>query len=133
MMPLRLEEQDGKDPYPVPSELLTYKLCLLWRATLPAARALRNWFDENVPDNKDDYTFADPLVMNFLDKAREGGIGAKVLRDYIEILERAGMMLDEAHAKPFFNLLKELVNTQPIWTNNGWPPNELAEARMRNR
>ena len=105
--------------------MLDYPLALLWRMTLPAARALRGWFDENVPDGKDDYDYADRMLDMFVSEVKWGEVGNAAVSNYLAILEDAGCVMDDARLSEFLRLLTDFVNSQPIWPNNGWAPDEL--------
>lgn len=120
-----LDEQNGKAPRPILSEMLDYPVASLWRVAQPGAQALRAWFDENVPDGSDDYGYADSMVLKFVNEVKWGVIGADAITNYLGILEDAGSTIDEAHLQSFLNVLTEFMNSQPIWPNNGWAPNEL--------
>ena len=120
-----LEAQSKREQRPVPPEMLAYPLAFLWRETLPAARAMRNWLDENVPDGDDDYWFANRVVRAMLVEAKRGNVSTETPVNYLELLADEGLKLDEAHIQPFLEKLMAFLNSQPIWTNNGWAPSEM--------
>ena len=99
-----------------------------WRERRPAVRALRNYLDAHVPDDADDYFFAEKVIEDLIDYMQAGFVSANSVRDYLIILEDNGFVPDEAHLRKVLDLLMNMSNAMPTWVNNGWAPTELHEA-----
>ncbi len=123
-----LQAQEGKVGRTLDEGMRTSGEIYDWRANRPAVRALRNYLDAHVPDDADDYFFADKVIEDLIDYMQSGFVSADAIRDYLEILEDNGYAPDEAHLRKLIDMLMNMSNAMPTWTNNGWAPNELHEA-----
>lgn len=127
-----LELQKGKDPYPITEEMLAVGSGFIWKLEQPPAIAMRSYLDEHVPDNEDDYYFADNVMEELLTGqafgVTKGSVGA-----FFDTLEDFDFIPDESQVQPLLNLWQNLCNGLPVWSNNGWPPNELVQQRVGGR
>ena len=122
-----VDSQTGKLARPLEEGTLSEIDVFNWKCSLPAARALRGYLDAHVPDDQDDYFFADSVMDELVDFMSLGVGDAITVRTYFEILEDHGFIPDAVHMKCVLNLLMNMANAMPCWPNNGWSPNELAE------
>ena len=123
-----LQLREGKVPRPL-GDLRTLTDVEAWKSSLPAVRAMRSYLDEHVPDGKDDYFFAEDVTAELVSAMSFGVAGTKSVDIYYSILEDYGLRLNEAHFMKVVDLLMNMSNAIPVWTNNGWAPNELHEAQ----
>ena len=123
-----VQSQSGKQPRTL-GDMRNNLDVWKWKLGLPAVRAMRDYLDEHVPDDADDYTFADDTVADLVEVMTAGFISAEIAHLYTDILEEHGMKLNEAHLSRVLDLLMNMANSIPTWMNNGWAPNELHEAR----
>ena len=100
-----------------------------WKGSLPAVRAMRSYLDEHVPDGKDDYFWAEDVTAELMSAMQIGIADTQSIDIYYRILEDYGLQLNEAHFMKVVDLLMNMSNALPTWTNNGWAPNELHEAQ----
>ena len=120
--------QRGKDPRPLEEGMLSTDELYDWKASLPAVRALRDFLDANVPDDANDYFFADKVIEDLIDIMSSGlVVGSSAFSTYLEIVENNGFVGDEAHMHRLVDLLMNMVNSIPNWANNGWSPHEVME------
>ena len=117
-----LQARAGKPARDVPADVLDGSDLTEWLVKQPPSIALRDFFDDNVPDGQDDYLYADDLVFE---------IANMVLRDYqigeiLKYLNEMGYEPDEARLNQMLPLLMEVCNSLPHWFNNGWAPFELS-------
>ena len=122
-----LDFQDGKDRRPIDAEVLSYPFAALWRLTLPEVDGLRAFLDANVPDNADDYDFADMILLQFVDIAKRGVVGVESIHEYLNALKDFKCVFDSAHLQAFLDCLNPFLANQPCWPNNGWSPLEVGE------
>jgi hypothetical protein len=100
--------------------------------SVPEVRALRDYLDAHVPDDQDDFYFADNIVdalYNFLDWTLNPS-------DIIDVLCDHGLFFDDDDIDETNDMLKVLytaMNAMPHWTNNGWTPDELANSKTASR
>ena len=59
--------------------------------------------------------------------------GAETINDWLEILAESGYEPDDAHLNRVLKLLTNMHNSIPSWMNNGWAPDELADAQKGRR
>ena len=78
----------------------------------------------HVPDEADDYFFAEDVTLEIIDQSRDLINPAEALH----VLERHGFLPTEAQLKRLLELIMNLTNAVPKWTNNGWAPTELETA-----
>ena len=123
-----LQHHEGKVGRTLDEDMRTSGDVYYWRERRPAVRALRNYLDAHVPDDADDYFFAEKVIEDLIDYMQAGFVSANSVRDYLSILEDNGFVPDEAHLRKVLDLLMNMSNAMPTWVNNGWAPAELHEA-----
>lgn len=119
--------QDGKDPYPVPEGVETPDDVYEWIYGLPATEKLHSYLDEHVPDGEDDYSFADGAIEDLVPLMQLGIRSADSFRGYMDALSDWGFIPNEGMVQTVIGLLMNMANSIPVWSNNGWPPQELFE------
>lgn len=119
-----LRRHKGKEPRPITDEMLSCESMYEWEMQQPPVIAARDFFDAHVPDDADDYFFADKVLEELLDEVRWGMVKGS-MDAFFDILDQNGFVPDESQVKPLINLWQNLCNGMPIWPNNGWSPNEL--------
>lgn len=127
-----LAQQRGKDPRPITQEMLDSDAVFLWVGEQPPARALRNYLDAHVPDECDDYFFAEKVIEDLLTEVFWGQTQGSV-QAFFDILEHNGFVPDESQLNTLVNLWTNMCNGLPNWPNNGWSPNELMGRMSRRR
>ena len=114
-----------KTPRPLEPEMLDGDL-FDWKLRIPAVRAMRNFLDAHVPDERDDLLFADKVIEELVDDMA-WGITQGATEHYFDILEANDYIPEEAHLNRVLTLLMNMANSLPLWLNNGWSPDELLE------
>ncbi len=117
--------QEGIPPRPLSPEMRREVDVFDYRAGSPSAIAMRNWLDAHVPDDKDDLYFADRVIEELVDHLAMGVDATQSLPYFLDFLADHGLEVDKAHAPEVVELLVNLVNATPSYTNNGWSPDEL--------
>ncbi|MBQ9042802.1 MAG: SEC-C domain-containing protein [Eggerthellaceae bacterium] len=120
-----LNAQEGKHPRGLDEGMRASDELFEWRLKLPAVAALRDYLDAHVPDDADDYLFTDAVIEDLVEYMSYGMMDASAVRTYFEIMGDHGFMPDEAHMRRLLDLLMNMSNAMPTWSNNGWAPNEL--------
>ena len=92
-----------------------------WELTLPEVQKLIGFLDANVPDDADDYFYAD-RVYDALEEMSRGGYPPNAVLQYVSDEE---IIPDKASLKPFLDILMNFLNAMPNWANNGWAPNDI--------
>ena len=115
-------------PCPIDPQLATIDVGT-WEAASPRALNLRAWLDAHVPDDADDFTFADEALQHLLCLRRAS--------------PNVNLMLDVATDMGLFELTSDrqalggriaaLANTLPNWALNGWTPLAVREHNERRR
>lgn len=123
--------RDGKEPRPPMEGVEDLEDLEEWVRALPAVVAMRDYLDAHVPDGTDDYGFADDALDELIDYMRIGLVGAQCMKDELEILRDHGVEPTEAMLRRLVGLLADMGNAIPVWTNNGWSPNELMARQGR--
>ena len=118
-------EASRKAPRPLEPEMLADGV-YDWKLRIPAVRAMRNFLDAHVPDERNDLYFADKVIEELVDEMAWGAT-TDALENYFGILEDNDYIPEKAHLNRLINLLMNMANSLPIWANNGWSPNELLE------
>jgi hypothetical protein len=93
----------------------------------PAMVNMRNFFDANIPPNKDDYLFADKMAENLLQMFR---FEASV-QQIVDFLANSDLDFEIDKTKDMFSFIMDAANNIPKWVNNGWSAMELS--RMQNK
>ncbi len=126
-----LRVQAVKEPRPVTEEMMSCDSLFAWKRAQPPAQALQLFLDEHVPDDADDYFYADD-VMDELLSEQMLGIAKGSVDVFFQTLEGYGFIPDESQVQPLLTLWQNLCNGLPIWPNNGWSPNEIASRQRSN-
>lgn len=90
---------------------------------MPAAVALRDYLDEHVPDDDDDYAYADRTMEDILELFYTGARASELPGD----LEDMGLMDATDDPKALVQLATNLYNALPAWQLCGWSEQELRE------
>lgn len=90
---------------------------------MPAAVALRDYLDEHVPDDDDDYAYADRTMEDILELFYTGARVSELPGD----LEDMGLMDATDDPKSLVQLATNLYNALPAWQLCGWSEQELHE------
>ena len=130
-----LKQHEGKEPRPVPPEMMSPDLhsAFDWRYVQPPALALVDFLDEHIPDGADDYFYAEKVLEDVLEEQRWGTVGTSSVERYFDILDQNGLVVDESKMQKLLTLWQNLCNGLPCWPNNGWSPNELQNRLSRRR
>lgn len=92
-----------------------------WTMRQDAARELIAYLDAHVPDDQNDYGFADSMVEQLFDYLRDDGR----IPECLDILADAGFVPTEAPLNHLLALIANFANNLPHWRNNGWTPMEV--------
>lgn len=92
-----------------------------WKAGLPASVNLGNWPDAHVPDDVDDYFFADDCVDELID-AQADSVRST---DLIGAANDTGLFSLSEDPEGLISRLMAFDNAMPRWDNNGWSPDAL--------
>ncbi|MDY3970603.1 MAG: hypothetical protein SOY95_08220 [Atopobiaceae bacterium] len=120
-----LDGQQGKEPRPLPEGVENDADVEEWMLRIPEVQELRSYLDAHVPDDADDYFFADDVIEEFLYDMRFGMSGTNSIQHYLNILDEYGFVPTEAVLTQLLNRIMKMMNAVPIWPNNGWSPIEL--------
>ncbi|MCL2632668.1 MAG: SEC-C metal-binding domain-containing protein [Coriobacteriia bacterium] len=90
---------------------------------LPQAIFVRDLLDANVPDDEDEYLFADEFLESFYlltkwDPSIEG---------IVRFFDEWGIPLEVFESIGMFRAVIDFINHSPLWVNNGWSPAELMQ------
>lgn len=90
---------------------------------MPALVQLRDFYDAHVPDNEDDYTYADRAVEDLvLHAINMGSVDA-----YLDHLEQRGVNRCAEDDGLLLRLAENAYGALPSWELNGWSPQEVLE------
>lgn len=120
-----LKAQQGKPPRALDQAILAEESVFHWKEKSAPVQAMREFLDAHVPDDANDYYYADKVIEDILEEQKWGLNGAS-FQPFADIMEEDGVVLDERLLRRFIELLMGVVNGLPNWPNNGWAPNELA-------
>ncbi|MGN0071067.1 MAG: hypothetical protein ACI361_04420 [Atopobiaceae bacterium] len=120
-----LEGQQGKKPRPLPEGVERDGDLVEWMLRIPEVQELKSYLDAHVPDDADDYLFADDVIERYLDDMQVGMPGTKAIQYYLGVLDDYGLVPTEAVLTQLLNRIMKMMNAVPTWPNNGWSPNEL--------
>lgn len=126
MLKVLLAQQKRYVPRPITQEHVESDP-FKWKCSLPAAKALRDYFDYHVPDGADDYKFADETVATIM-KLVAFGFDIDVLWTIFEQLDNLGYIPPKNQMNTVVGLIMNLFNGTPQWPTNGWAPFELRDA-----
>ena len=95
---------------------------------MPEVQKLIGFLDANVPDDANDYFYADN-VYETLEEMSRGGYPPNAVLQYVSDEE---IIPDKASLKPFLDILMNFLNAMPNWANNGWASNDIlpSDAQM---
>ena len=118
------KHQQGKEARALTKEMLASNSVFTWASKQPPTLAMRNYLDTHVPDDADDYFFAEKVVEDLLPEVFIGFFesGTQV---FFDILENNGFIPDYSQVNKLLGLWQNMCNGLPNWPNNGWSPNEL--------
>ena len=124
---LLLGDREGIPARDVPFDVLEEASLGEWLVQWPAAVALRDFFDDNVPDDLDDFLFADSAVYE---------MAYMTLHDYrpqdlLTYVNECGYEPDEARLTKLLDLVTAFYNELPHWRNYGWSPKEFREKGLK--
>ncbi len=124
------KHQRGKEARVLTKEMLASDSVFTWASEQPPARAMRNYLDTHVPDDADDYFFAEKVLEDLLPEVFIGFFesGTQV---FFDILESNGFIPDYSQVNKLLGLWQNMCNGLPNWPNNGWSPNELHNRSSR--
>ena len=127
-----LKHQQGKDARALTPQMLASDSLFIWASEQPPALALRNYLDAHVPDDADDYFFAEKVIEDLLTEVFVGFFesGTQV---FFDILEDNGFVPDYSQVNQLLGLWQNMCNGLPNWPNNGWSPNELFNRSSRRK
>ena len=94
-----------------------------WKLHLPAVVNLRNWLDAHVPDEEDDFLYADDVIDELLDAQ----LGSSRPTDVVEAASEMGVFETSEDVEGAVGRVMAFANALPDWWNNGWPPDALHE------
>ena len=114
------EDKALQGPCPIDSALAE-KDVISWKAELPAAVNLRNWLDAHVPDDEDDYFFADDCVDELIDAQ----VDSVKPTDLINAANDMDLFTLSEDPEGLIGRLMAFDNAMPRWENNGWSPDAL--------
>ncbi len=114
-----LNAREGKEPWPLPQELVDSQTIADWAQNLPTGRTLLQFMNENVPDDKNDYLFADKMFEDIVYMICVGHPPAMIL----EAAADEGLAFEDMRQEnKLTGYIFGLYNDLPRWDNNGWPP-----------
>lgn len=96
---------------------------------IPAAVALRDYLDRHVPDDDDDYAYADRTMEDVLELFYTGARASELHDD----LEDMGVAEYADDPKVLVQLATNLYNALPAWQLCGWSEQELREQETGQR
>ena len=122
-----LREQQGKSARSVSQDMIDARDPFTWKEGQPCVRSMHGFLDAHVPDDRDDYYFADKVIEDLLEELKWDQPKQTLQRGF-EIMQDNGFTPNEADMQTVLNLLMGMANGLPVWPNNGWAPDELAAA-----
>lgn len=109
-------------PFPLDSSLATGE-AYDWKLRLPEVTNLRRWLDAHVPDDEDDYLYADYVIEQLLDVQ----MGSSRPTEIVEVASELGVFETTEDVEGVLGRIMAMVNALPDWWNNGWSPDALHE------
>ena len=94
-----------------------------WKLRLPEVANLRRWLDAHVPDDEDDFLYADYVIEQLLDVQ----VGSTRPTEIVEAASELGVFETTEDAEGVLGRIMAMVNALPDWWSNGWPPDALHE------
>ena len=114
-----LDAREGKQPWPLPAELVAAPSLVDWAQDLPSGRAFLQFINENIPDGENDYLYADHIFEKVVIMFCDGVAPAKVVQ---WVADQGLGFEDMRHENQLIGCMFNLCNDIPRWDNNGWPP-----------
>ncbi len=124
------KQQRGKEARALTKEMLASDSIFIWASEQPPARAMRNYLDTHVPDDADDYFFAEKVVEDLLPEVFIGFFESST-QVLFDILQDNGFIPDHSQVNKLLGLWQNMCNGLPNWPNNGWSPIELHNRSSR--
>jgi len=123
-----LVERHRKIPMkPISQDELLRAAGLGYFETFPEIVKLRMFLAANVPDDMDDFTFAE----NIVEELTERFLCDESMSEVIQYLVDSGLEFDIDKMNAMIAFVVNAANSMPKWANNGWPPHELIEKQMK--
>lgn len=120
-----LAAREGVEPWRLPDNMVRSRDFFVWARKLPSARTFEQFLNEHVPDDQNDYFFAE-RVMEEIVMHGTGGVDPGM---FVQFLSDQGLAFgDIRQENKMLGLLLTLLNDLPRWDNNGWPATALHEA-----
>ena len=94
-----------------------------WKLRLPEVVNLRGWLDAHVPDDEDDFLYADYVIEQLLDVQ----MGSARPTEIIEVASELGVFETTDDAEGVLGRIMAMVNALPDWWNNGWSLDAIQE------
>lgn len=94
-----------------------------WKLRLPEVANLRSWLDAHVPDDEDDYLYADYVIEQLLDVQ----MGSSRPTEIVEVASDLGVFETTEDVEGALGRTMAMANALPDWWNNGWSPDALHE------
>ena len=89
----------------------------------PQTKAFIQFLDAHIPDDENDYSFADRMLEELAEMHRLG----QPIKDMCEVLFMNGLEFDLPTTNQMLKLLSDMVNHWPTWLNGGWTPFDVIE------
>lgn len=109
-------------PFPLDPSLATGE-AYDWKLRLPEVANLRRWLDAHVPDDEDDFLYADYVIEQLLDVQ----MGSSRPTEIVEVASELGVFETTEDVEGVLGRIMAMVNALPDWWNNGWSPDAFVE------
>lgn len=94
-----------------------------WKLRLPEVANLRRWLDAHVPDDEDDYLYADYVIEQLLDVQ----MGSTRPTEIVQAASDLGVFETTEDVEGVLGRIMAMANALPDWWNNGWSPDAFVE------
>ena len=84
---------------------------------------LRRWLDAHVPDDEDDYLYADYVIEQLL----EVQMGSTRPTEIVQAASDLGVFETTEDVEGVLGRIMAMANALPDWWNNGWSPDAFVE------
>lgn len=109
-------------PFPLDPSLATEE-AYDWKLRLPEVANLRRWLDAHVPDDEDDFLYADYVIEQLLDIQ----MGSSRPTEIVQAASDLGVFETTEDVEGVLGRIMAMVNALPDWWNNGWSPDAFVE------
>ena len=109
-------------PFPLDPSLSTGE-AYDWKLRLPEVANLRRWLDAHVPDDEDDYLYADYVIEQLLDVQ----MGSTRPTEIVQAASDLGVFETTEDVEGVLGRIMAMANALPDWWNNGWSPDAFVE------